>query len=103
MNIRSAAHKAAFGTMKGPLLRYATMGGGKGTRKISDVDHLDDLVSEEDSDSVSHSSSEDLDLDDLQVLEAGHTKKKPPKESAMSLAEKKFCSGPIAPIQPRES
>ena len=46
-------------------------------RKDSDIDSaLDDLLDEEDSDSVSESSSEDLDLDDLVVSQPAAAKKK---------------------------
>lgn len=68
MNIRNAAHKAAYGTDGGSsmvLRRYVTDIGEKAKRKGTDTDSLG-VLSENSSESVSNDSSDmDLDLDDL--------------------------------------
>ena len=101
MNIRQAAHKAAFGNMPGALQRYSTFREDVHRKEKSSnpLDELEDL-DESESDSVSHSSSDDSGcdgLDSLDVKEVGgagpsrKTSRRPSK-----LGNRKLLTGPLA-------
>ena len=67
MNIRQAAHKAAFGRTNHVLQRYATFRDGD-KRRTSEDEGLDILLDVDESDSVSDSASSDsLSMDSIDV------------------------------------